>query len=62
VKVFSPIGDNIKEQQHEKVLLDFLQGAIFLLVAPSFHSALSHIKWVKDNPNWMASLIDVTYG
>ena len=32
------------------------------LIAPLYHSGLSHTKWADGNPNEFGSLVDVSYG
>lgn len=51
VDKLSPIVEDIKEQQQTKLILDGIQTALVFAAAPFFHSALTRVKWVQDNPN-----------
>lgn len=50
-KTFSPISEDIDEQQKTKLMLDGIQTGLVLAAAPFFHSALSRMSWIKANPN-----------
>lgn len=52
VETLSPITDEIEEQQRLRLTLDGIQMALFLIMAPSFHSQIGVSKWAKGQ--WQA--------
>lgn len=58
VDALSPIGDDIEEQQREKLILDGVQTALVLVAAPTFHGAATRLPVVANNPNGESLSVD----
>ncbi|KAK3708923.1 hypothetical protein LTR37_011253 [Vermiconidia calcicola] len=62
VNELSVIVEDIAEEKARKLTWDTIQLALFIGLAPTLHTALSRVAWVRANPNWAATGIDVSYG
>ncbi|KAK3713007.1 hypothetical protein LTR37_008692 [Vermiconidia calcicola] len=62
VSELSPITQDIAEQRADKLALDGVQLALFLGLAPTFHSAIGALQWARQNPNVVAAGFDISYG
>ncbi|KAK3716338.1 hypothetical protein LTR37_006488 [Vermiconidia calcicola] len=62
VREFSPIIGDIAEQKAKRLAWDTIQLALFIALAPTFHSVMGRSALVRANPNWAATGIDVSYG
>ena len=62
VHTLSPIVEDIEQQKMVKLGMDAIQLALFMGLAPVFHSSLARVKWARENDRWTAAAIDVSYG
>ena len=51
VSELSPIVEEIADQRANKLTLDGIQLALFLGLAPVFHSYIGALQWARQNPN-----------
>lgn len=45
VNTFSPVVEDIADQQKQKLILDLIQGALFVALGPSFHAGAPNAEW-----------------
>lgn len=61
IDTFSPVVDEIKDQQNAKIVGDVIAGLFVVGFAPFFQSFLQTRKFFVDNPNLYGVTGDLTY-